>query len=71
MDAARTEHPLTAVKRFARHAFQDNRGRIHPPHLSGLFIHETFDAGADAKDLAAEWYEFSIEREAPVRKADV
>ena len=71
MDAAGTEHPLTAIERFAADAFQDNRRRLHPPQLSGLFVHEAFDAGTDAKDLAAEWHEFGVERETSVRKSDV
>src|SRR5882757_1559625 len=71
MDAARTEHPLTAIKPFAADAFQDNCRGIHPPHLSGFFVDEAFDAGADAKDLAAERHEFGIERETSVRKSDV
>src|ERR1700716_2579810 len=71
MDAARTEHPLAAIKPFAADAFQDNRRRLHSPQLSGLFVHEAFDAGADAKHLAAEWHEFGVERETSVRKSDV
>ena len=54
MDAARTEYPPPAIKRFAADAFQDNRRRLHPPQLSGPFVDESFDAGADAKDLAAD-----------------
>jgi hypothetical protein len=71
MDAARTEHPLAAIKRFAADAFQDDCRRIHPPQLSGLFVHEALDAGTDAEDLAAEWHELGVEREASVRKLDV
>ena len=71
MDAARTEHSPPAIKRFAADAFQDNRRRLHPPQLSGPFVDESFDAGADAKDLAAERHQFGVEEETSVRKSDV
>src|SRR5215475_111411 len=70
-DAARTEDPPAAIKRFAADAFQDDGRRVHPPQLSGLLVHEAFDAGADAKDLAAERHEFGIERKTPVGHSGV
>src|SRR5262249_15240725 len=71
MNAARTEHPLTGIERFAGHSLQDDCRRIHSPHFSGFFIHKALDARADAKDLAAERHHFGIEVEASVRKSDV
>src|SRR5215475_8459287 len=61
-DAAGAEYPPTAIERLADSAFQDDSRRVHPPQLSGLLVHETFNAGTDAKDLAAERHELGIER---------
>src|SRR5262249_46766684 len=71
MDAASTEHPSTAIEGLAGHPLQDNRGRIHSPQPPGLFVHEALDASADAKGLAAERHEFSIERETSVGEPGV
>ena len=71
IDAAGAKHPLAAEERFAGNAVQHDGRRLHPPHFSVLFVDETFDTGADTKDLAAEGHELGIEPKTSVRKSGV
>src|SRR4029077_15567859 len=70
-DATRKKYPPTAIERLAADALQDHSRRIQPPQLSGLFVHEAFNTGTDAKDLATKRYEFGIEEKTSVRKSGV